>query len=139
MPVHSLTGQEIPLPYDQGTILASAARTASPTKLDQSSGGARGVAVTINVTAAPNTAETLTPTVQWKDPASGVYGTILAGAAIVGSATQAGTTVRLLAFPGSTVTANLKANDTLPLTWAVDMAHSSTGSWTYSVGYQLLP
>jgi hypothetical protein len=110
------------------TILASAARTATPTKVDQTNYAARGVIVVIDVTAITAT-PSVTFTIQGKDPLSGKYFTILASAAITG----VGTTVLRVA-PGLTAAANLVANDVLPQTWAVDAVHGDSDSITYSVG-----
>ena len=73
-------------------------------------------------------------TIQGRDPASGDFYTILASAAITGT----GTTI-LRVFPGSTVTANVSANDTLPKRCRILAAHADADSITFSVGISLVP
>lgn len=114
------------------TLLASAARTATPTKVDQTNYNARGIHVVIDVTADPSTA-IITPTIQGLDAVSGRYYTLLAGSAI----SAVGTTV-LRVFPGATAAANTVANDIMPRTFAVDVVHTAAESMTYSVGYSLI-
>lgn len=116
------------------TCYASAARTATPTPMDtaQNGPGWKGLVVVIDVTAASATPSVVF-TVQGYDPVSGKYYTILASAAITGT----GTTV-LRVFPGSTVAANLAANDILPARWRVIATHGDADSITYSVSAHAL-
>ena len=115
------------------TILASAARTATPTKVDQTNAAARGVIVVIDVTAITATPSVVF-TIQGKDPLSGKYYAILASAAIVATGTTG-----LRVYPGLTAAANLVASDLLPRTWAVDAVHGDSDSITYSVGALAIP
>lgn len=115
----------------ESTLLASAARTATTTSTDQTNYNARGVHVAINVTVAGTS--NLTVTVQGKDPISGTYYTILAGAAITGT----GITI-LKIYPGITAVANGSANDILPRTFRVSCAKGDASSWTYSVAASLV-
>ncbi len=111
----------------QKTILASAARTAdSNTEFTQS--GTGGLLI-IDVTLDPAAASVVF-TLQGIDPVSLKKYTILTSAAI----TATGTTV-LRVFPGSTVTANLAANDFLPQNVNLNANHVDTDSMTYSVGF----
>lgn len=116
----------------QWTIYASAARTATPTKVVQSNPGYRFLHLVIDVTAV-----SLTPsvvfTIQGYDPVADKYYTILASAAITGT----GTTI-LKVGPGLTAAANSVANDCLPTQWAVDAAHGDADSITYSVSAFLM-
>ena len=114
------------------TLLASAARTASNDTADQTNYNGRGVHIVIDVTAIAATPSVVF-TVQGKDALSGKYYTLLASAAIVGT----GTTV-LRIFPGATAAANLTANDILPRTWRVSIAHGDADSITYSVGASVI-
>ena len=114
------------------TILASAARTATPSKVDQTNAAARGVIVVIDVTAITATPSVVF-TIQGKDPLSGKYYAILASAAIVAT----GTTV-LRVYPGLTAAANLVASDLLPRTWAVDAVHGDADSITYTCAALLI-
>jgi hypothetical protein len=113
-------------------VYTSAARTASGNSGDQVNLHARGVEVVIDMTAVP-TIQTVTFTIEGKDETSGKYYTLLASAAIV-----AVSTVVLRVFPGATAAANLSANLQLPRVWRVSTTHSAAGSFTYSVGANLL-
>lgn len=114
------------------TVLASAARTASTDSGDLVNRSARGLHLIIDVTAVPGV-DTVTFTIQGKDPLSGKYYTILASAAIV-----AASTVVLKVYPGMTAAANLVASDVLPSDWRVLVTHSAGTNFTYSVGAQLI-
>lgn len=114
------------------TLLASAARTASNDTADQVNYDWKGVQITIDATAIAATPSVVF-TLQGKDPLSGKYYTILASAAV----TAVSTTI-LRVYPGLTAAANTVANDVLPSTWRVSIAHGDADSITYSVGAQLL-
>lgn len=116
----------------QVTVLASAARTATPTKVLQSNPGARGLHLIIDVTAASATPSVVF-TIQGYSALGSDYYTILASAAV----TATGQTV-LRVFPGATAAANTVANDMLPAQWAVDAVHADADSITYSVAASLL-
>lgn len=110
------------------TLLASAARTATPINTaDQVNLSWRGAHIIINVSA--YTTGTYTPTIQGKDPVTGNYYTLLAGAALSGT----GTTI-MRVYPGLTAAANVTANDFLPRTWRVTFMGSATPAMTFSVG-----
>lgn len=113
-------------------LLASAVRAASHNTDDQDNERHVGLILVINVTAASATPSVVF-TIQGKCPVSGAYFTLLASAAVTGT----GTTV-LRIFPGSAVTSNLAANDQLPRTWRLSVAHADADSITYSVGAILL-
>ena len=115
-----------------GTLLASAARTTTTSSADQTNYNGQAVAVTINMTAVPGI-ETVTPAIEAKDPISGVYTAILTGTAIVATST-----VRLRVGTDIAAAANLAAADVLGRTWRVTMTHSASGSFTYSVAYDLM-
>ena len=114
------------------SLLASAARTATPAAADQTNYNARGAVITIDVTAAGVTPSVVF-TVQGKDATSGQYYTILASAAIVG----AGPTV-LRVFPGLTAAANTTVSDVLPRTWRINAVHGNATTITYSVGVSMV-
>lgn len=117
-----------------GTVLASAARTATVASADQyNPDGWRGLHLVIDATAITATPSVVF-TIQGKDPVSGQYYTILASAAV----TAVSTTV-LRVFPGATAAANTVANDTLPAIWRVNAVHGDADSITYSVGVSYLP
>lgn len=117
-----LAGFELPQTNEAGTLLASAARTADTQSSDQINIGAVGVMIFVNVTAVPGGAETLTPIIQFKDSVSSNYGTLQAGPVITATGLYY-------------VTAAPSNGLSLPRNWRLNMDHSSTGSWTYSVGY----
>lgn len=109
-------------------ILASAVRAASANGQDYTNRNARGLHLVIDMTVVPG-GDTVTFTIEGKDPVSGKYYTILASAAIV-----AVSTVVLRVYPGLTAAANLTASDVLPRTWRVRRTHSAGTNFTYSVG-----
>jgi hypothetical protein len=113
-------------------LLATAVRAASANGQDRVNNNARGIFLVIDVTAVPGV-DTVTFTIQGKDPASGKYFTVLASAAIV-----AASTVVLRVYPGLTAAANAVANDVLPRSWRVITTHSAGTNFTYSVGGILL-
>jgi hypothetical protein len=126
----------VPVPTSRApiasTVLASAARTATPTVANQINASGKGIVLTVNVTVIG--ASTLTPTILGVDPVSGATYTILAGAAI--------TTTGLYVFrvyPGLTAAANLVASDVLPATWGLTLVHSGAVTMTYSVGAVVIP
>jgi len=115
-----------------GTLLASAARTATTSSADQSNYNAKGVRVFINVTVHAVSAA-LVPTIEVKDPVSGVYTAIATGASI----TTTGHTV-ITVYPGATVAANVTLSNALSKTWRVTMTPGNANSVTYSVGYSTI-
>ena len=116
------------------TVLPSAVRAATTASPDMDNeGGHHGVIVFIDFTVQAG-AETITATIQGKSTLSAEYYTILASAALG----AVGNTI-LRVFPGSTVTANLAANDVLPALWRVNVVHSAAGNHTYSINAILLP
>ena len=111
-----------------GTLLISAARTATEASVDQDQSNFGGGHIIVNVTAAGTS--TLTITIQGKDPISGTYYTILAGTALVGTGIQV-----LKVFPGITAAAGGSVSDTLPDSWRVNAVKGDASSWTYSIAY----
>lgn len=114
------------------TGLASAARTATTSTPDQTNYNGRGCRAYVDVTAVPGI-ETVTVTIEVKDPVSGTYTAILTGAALVATGH-----VIYTVYPDATVTANLAASLPLSRTWRVKLTHSASGSFTYSVGLENL-
>ena len=120
---------------EAGTVFASAARTATPTAVEFTNYGARGVRFAIDVTAI-----TATPSVTFnifvKDELSGNYPAtaILTSAAI----TATGQTV-LRIYPGITAAANVAVSDIIGKTIKVTATHGDADSITYSMGYLLIP
>lgn len=112
-----------------GTLYTSAARTATSNGQDMANDAYRGVMVVLDITVAPGV-DTVTLTIQGKDPVSGKYYTLLAGAAESATGTKV-----YRVYPSLPATANVSANDLVPQTWRVTVTHSAGTSFTYSVGY----
>jgi hypothetical protein len=129
----------------EGTLLASAARTTTTNSSDQTNYNATGVVISVDFTATPNNAETITVAIQAKDPVSAKYVTITAFTALTSSALGATPTTETYLYslyPGAAETAATAKHEVqalaLPRTWRVLLTHSASGSWTYSVGYSLI-
>ena len=114
-----------------GTLFASAARSATVNGQDMSNDAYKCVVVVLDITAVPG-GDTVTLTVQGKDVLSGKYYTLLAGSAEASTATKT-----YQVCPGITATANVSASAILPQTWRVIVTHSAGTSFTYSVGYSI--
>lgn len=114
------------------TVLASAARTATPTvDTFHIGGGCDELIVIIDVTAVTAT-PSVTFTIQGVDPVSDATWDILASAAV----TADGTTV-LRVSPHLTAAANTIAKDIVPAFFTVAAAHLDGDSITYSVAAQV--
>ncbi|RJQ25520.1 MAG: hypothetical protein C4589_10990 [Peptococcaceae bacterium] len=122
----------LPATSQEGTALASAARTATMSSPDLSNNHKNGVHVILDVTAITDT-PSITLKIEGKDPASGNYYTILEGAAVATVNTNI-----YKVFPAATAAANAVANDIIPRTWRVTVTHADADSITYSVGYSLI-
>ncbi len=117
------------------TVFASAARAVvSPAynSADLSNLGAKGVIVTIDVTAI-TASPSVVFTLEYKDTLSGKYVVFGTSAAIVGTGTTS-----LLAYPGATAAANTIFNRGVPAVWRVTATHGDTDSITYSVSANYL-
>jgi hypothetical protein len=113
---------------------ASAVRSATFTGDDNKKvPGNKGCTVVLNVTAVP-TVDTVTLSIQGKDPASGTYFTLLSAVARV----AAGQDV-LTIYPGQTESANVDAATALPDIYRVVVTHSAGSAFTYSIGVIELP
>jgi hypothetical protein len=123
----------------EGTLLASAARTTTPPNPTFINHNARAVTLTLNVTANPGGSETLTLRLRYVDPVSGTINSALASITTV-AATNA--TYRLMVGLGASSSPDTPTNSKayalpLPRNCSVEVLHSGTGSWTYSLGYSL--
>lgn len=118
---------------DQREWLASAVKAATQTLADQTNRSHKGIQVTLDVTVVPGT-DTVTLSIQRKDPTSGKYSTILAAAARVATGTDV-----LTVYPSIPDEANLRQAQVLPDTFRLLVTHSAASNFTYSVGYVLLP
>lgn len=119
------------------TVLPSAARTTTQHSADMSSAPENisssrnnGMHLIINITAFSAT-PIITPIIEGKDPASGIYYPIATGAAI---AVVGASTVVLKVLPGAVPIDNLTWDDRVPPTWRFSMTHADADSVTYSVG-----
>jgi hypothetical protein len=119
-------------PRTEGTVLASAARTATVASELFTNYDYRGIDLVIDVTAASGTPSVVF-TIQGYDPLSTKYYTILASAAITATGT---TTLRV--YPGLSAAANTVANFALPRNWRVNAVHGEGSSITYSVGFSAM-
>ena len=121
-----------------GALLASAARTATTNSTDQDNIDASGVIVFLDVTSAGGGGETLALSVQAKDPVSANYVTLLA----FGTQTATGTYAYTV-YPAAAETTAVSSHEVqalpIPRTWRVKVTHSASASWTYSVGYSVIP
>jgi len=86
----------------------------------------------VDMTVVPGV-DTVTVTIQGRDPTSGKLYTILASTALVATGT-----VILKVGPGLPVTANLSANDVLPHDVVIDFNHSAASNFTYSAGLHII-
>jgi len=116
----------------QKTLLASAARTTATTSPVQDNYNARGVVLTLNVTANPGGAETLELRLYYR---VGVTGGLFAKMAIP-AATNA--TYSLIVCPGSSGTPETAAayktySLAIPRQYVANVTPSGAGSWTYEL------
>jgi hypothetical protein len=115
------------------TLYAATARTATPTAVDQLNLFGRGVIVYVNVTNAA-VAGSVTFVIEGKDPLSGTYYTLLSSAALTTTGFR-----RFVVYPGYTASANVAANDVLPVTWRLRATHADgTNSFTYGASADLI-
>lgn len=112
-------------------VLKSAVRSVTNTvRLD----GIRGkfCHLIVDLTTVPGV-DTVTVTIQGRDPVSGKLYTILASAALSAQATTV-----LKVGPGLPVAANLSANDVLPDDIQITFTHSAGTNFTYSAGLHVM-
>lgn len=123
----------------EGTLLASAARTATTNTSDQTNYNARGVLISLDVSANPGGGETLSLDIQYKDPISGNYASLFP-VTVVSTASNGTFSVEL--YPGAVETGAIAAlfvqGLALPRTWRARVVHSAAGSWTYSLAFQTI-
>lgn len=118
----------------QGTILPNAARTATTNSPVQTNYNARGVLVTLNVTAASGTGG-LSLRIQVQDPVSGTFFNYNA----TPTAVTATGMYSYLVYPGVSGGFTTQLSPVvLPRTWQISVSHGDGTSYTYSVGYQLI-
>lgn len=111
-------------------FLASAARTSTTNSADQTNYNARGVMVTLNITAVPG-GDTIHLRIQWRHSASGFYRNLLI------DASQSAIGLRtVIVYPGvGAVADGVQTTRGFPLgrVWRVRVDHSGSGSFTYDV------
>lgn len=115
-----------------GTLLASAARTATTSSPVQTNHNARGVVVFLDVTTIGT--GNITLNVSGVDPISGKQtGLGLAAAAVTATGIYG-----YAIYPGITTGFNARASAILPRSFVASVTHSDGSSWTYSLGYSLI-
>jgi hypothetical protein len=117
----------------EGTLLASAARTATTVSPDQTNYNHCGVLLYVNVTAASGTGG-LTVRIAGKDPATGLYRYLnVAPTAITATGSYQ------FALSPSVAGGNVAQATSLrlPRTWRVEVTAGDGSSYTYSIGYAL--
>jgi hypothetical protein len=124
------------------TALASAARTAAVNSADLVNFNARGVVVTIDITAGGG-AGSLTVKLTGKDQVSGKYVTLFSTGALAAPGVS---TYSFQVFPGATPVAQVsgtpatvgKADFLVPRIWRIEVTVGDTTSYTYSIGVNYL-
>lgn len=121
----------------EGTLLASAARTANALSPTQTNHNARGVLVMVDVTLAGT--GNLTPSIRAIDPISSNTYVLLSGGPITASGRWG-----FLVYPGAPTVA-FGASGTvqsvghaLPRTWYVSIISGDGSSWTYSIAFSTI-
>ena len=113
------------------TLLASAARTASTSSSDQTNFGARGVIITLDVTAISAT-PSITLAVEHKDSVASNYEKLLDATAVTATGTHT-----YIVYPGADTTAREDVVEAsgwpIGRTWRVTVTHADADSITYSV------
>ena len=131
--VEVLTSAGGPFENTQGTLLASALRSATTNTPQQTNYNARGVVVFLNVTANAGTSPTLSTVIRAYDPISGNTRALVTGGNVTGVGTYA-----FLVYPAAgTLDTQTGSNLPLPRTWDVNfvLGGSAGPSFTYSAAY----
>ncbi len=122
------------------TLLKSQARNATTHSEDQTApAGRRGLMLVLDITKAPNANDTLTVSIEAKDPATGKYITLTAFAASKkGSELGEGGTLAFTLYPGAAETTALGNHEVMalpmPSRYRATVTHSAGGEWTYTLG-----
>lgn len=119
------------------TIFESAARTATANSSDQENLGAKGIWLSLNISAASGTSPTLDVKVQRKCPLSDTYYDVVGGAFAQKTTTGSDD---LLIYPGITAAANRAVSSAIASRWrVVATIGGTTPSFTFTVagGYIL--
>jgi hypothetical protein len=120
----------------EGTLLASATRTADTATADQTNHNGRGVILFLNVTAASGTGG-VRAIVQGKDPVSGTYTPSFGATPTFRTAT--GVYVYVY-YPGAAGVGGLDqtSQTVLPRTWRALVQHGDASNYTYSLGFSAI-
>lgn len=119
------------------TVIPSTTATVTFNSDIQTNFEAKGIRLSLNVSAISGTSPTLDVKLQHKDPVSGTWIDIT-GAAFA-QKTSTGTD-DLVIYPGITSTANRRVSDALPKTWRAVCTIGGTGpSVTFSLGGCYIP
>lgn len=116
---------------DNISLIAASGVTTTQTGSDQVNYNHRGLIVVLSMTVVGTGSVTLT--IQGKDPVSGQYYTMLAGAAVITNSTNVYTV-----YPGAPATANVSANAPLPRTWRVLATANNANPTTYTVAASII-
>lgn len=116
--------------FSSGTALASASRTVTQTVADLETSGAQFLNVVLDMTVVGTGSVTLT--INGKDPASGKYYLLLAGAAVTTNSTN-----RYKVGPTVAASANAIAQDYLPEIIQFVVTANNANAATYTLGYSL--
>lgn len=117
---------------EEVVLLPSASRTTTYTSPDlQNLGGHSALCVVLDMTTVGT--GSVTVTINGKDPASGKYYLILAGAAVTTNSTN-----RYRVSPTLGASANAIAQDDLPPTFQIVVTANNANAAVYSVGYTLV-
>jgi predicted metal-dependent phosphotriesterase family hydrolase len=120
----------------QGTLLASAARTTTTIASNQTNYNAKGVQIIIHVTVA-GTGQ-LSPIIQAISPVTGSNYSLEAFPVITASGSYI---LELYPYSATAPTGSIiskRVSGVIPRSWTLAMGHSDSSSWTYSVGYSLI-
>lgn len=115
---------------DQLTVLTAVGRTTAFTSVDIPTAGARSLVVILNPTAIGSASITLS--IKGKDPASGTYYLILAGAAVASNVARIYRVSERI-----TASANVAANDILPAIIQISVAVADANPWDATIGVVL--
>lgn len=117
----------------EGIALASAVRAATTSSADITNYNGRALLIIFRITAVPG-ADTVTLSVEWKNPADGAYYSIGADSA------QSTATTRRIQFglaAGTGGNFDKTGQIAIPRTFRITVTHSAGTNFTYSVGYAL--
>ncbi len=123
----------------EGIAFASGARTASQNSADIVNDYGKKLYVYVDVTAQPGGGETLGVALQMRDPVTGDYVNLINAQTLFTAAIGK----RVLVCSEGSVDGDYGGAVgalavLLPRTFRISTVHSGSGSWTYSVGYQLI-